>query len=674
MRIITRKLHKAFRELDRFEEPRARAFVRVVSSGWRARGFRYGVMAVVAMPMLFGLVILVGWVASLGSRTTLAQDIVHTGIALTLGLALTFLAVMLTRDQMLRWRIRRLIRRRGTCQMCNYSLLGMPVGPDLIVTCPECGDKLKADLAMNELATIADGRQIFAPKGQVDSPAVIAARKRRRKLAVRWLVGTPLCLLVLAGISFGIWRYWIASMARQARADRDFEALAIAHMQNAHSAADMLQDNQWPALVDILKAWRRDNERMVADEVAKAADSLGAGASQSEIEKLFLYEEFDLLLSKPDPTASAEDMREPDKPIPQERRRMLARKLLQHAADKGHLEAFKSIPKMRHVVREIGVPAGGSAAVIQLPELSSFRLLARMNAARMEVALEAGDRAEYLAALEQTLALARILDKQITLIDRLVAIAIEAQIFGRVQAHAGLYPDDAWRSAVATTLRDCQRSVPFSHALSGERLIARDNIAWYFSDADRVQTAMLLGNIPLGQSAGGLPAVRFNRVGTYAENLATIDAITEQAVAASKVARPRRPLARPLGRPTMLADALWEVSTKVINSDDSYLAYSRATQIMLALESARARTGVYPASLAELVASNPTLDINDPCSSNPFGYRVLSPAADSPDQRGYLLWSVGFDGIDNLGKDAVRGQGYNWSTDGTDMIFNQLNP
>ncbi|MFN7431289.1 MAG: hypothetical protein ACK5TP_12020, partial [bacterium] len=83
---------------------------------------------------------------------------------------------------------------------------------------------------------------------------------------------------------------------------------------------------------------------------------------------------------------------------------------------------------------------------------------------------------------------------------------------------------------------------------------------------------------------------------------------------------------------------------------------------------------VYPASLAELVASNPTLDINDPCSSNPFGYRVLSPAADSPDQRGYLLWSVGFDGIDNLGKDAVRGQGYNWSTDGTDVIFNQLNP
>ncbi|MFN7785397.1 MAG: hypothetical protein ACK5QR_03550, partial [bacterium] len=163
MRIITRKLHKAFRELDRFEEPRARAFVRVASSGWRARGFRYGVMAVVAMPMLFGLVILVGWVASLGSRTTLAQDIVHTGIALTLGLALTFLAVMLTRDQMLRWRIRRLIRRRGTCQMCNYSLLGMTVGPDLVVTCPECGDKLKADPAMNELATTADGRRTYTP-------------------------------------------------------------------------------------------------------------------------------------------------------------------------------------------------------------------------------------------------------------------------------------------------------------------------------------------------------------------------------------------------------------------------------------------------------------------------------------------------------------------------------
>ncbi len=673
MRIITRKLHKAFRELDRFEEPRAKAFVRVASSGWRARGFRYGVMALVGLLMGVGTIVFVVWLANLPVGTRSFRDILQS-IALVLGITLSFFALMLKRDLLLRWRIRRLIRRRGTCQMCNYSLLGMPVGPDLVVTCPECGDKIKADPAMNELATTSDGLQTYTPSGQVDSPAFIAARKRRRKLAVRWLVGTPVCLLVLAGISFGIWRYWLASMARQARADRDFDALANAHVQNSHSTADMLQDNQWPALIDILRAWRRDSERMVAVEVAKAADSLGAAGSQSEIEKLYLYEEFGLLYAKPDPTATAEDMPEPDKPIPQERRRVLARKLLRHAADKGHLEAFKSIPKMRHVVRDMYVPAGGSAALIQLPELSQYRLFARMNAARMEVALEASDRAEYLAALDQSLSLARILDKQITLLDRFVAGAIDGLILGRVQAHAGLYPDEGWRSEVAKTVQNRQRSVPLAYALSGERLMARDNVAWYFSDLNRVQTGILLGNTPWNQSAWGLPLEDFDRLGTYVENLAAIDATTEQAVADGQLPRPQRPLTRALGRPTMLADAIWYISPNFFNADDIAMATTRATLIMLALESARARTGVYPASLAELVASNPMLDINDPCSMNPFGYRVLSPAPGSPDQRGYLLWSVGFDGIDDLGKDAVNGRGYNWTTDRTDVIFNQLNP
>ncbi|MFO0493051.1 MAG: hypothetical protein ACK51T_11540, partial [bacterium] len=252
---------------------------------------------------------------------------------------------------------------------------------------------------------------------------------------------------------------------------------------------------------------------------------------------------------------------------------------------------------------------------------------------------------------------------------------IDGLILGRVQTHAGLYPDEGWRGEVARTVQKHQRSVPLAYAFSGERLMARDNVAWYFSDTDRVQTGMVLGNTPWGQSAWGLPLQDFDRLGTYAENLAAIDATTEQAVADGKLPRPQRPLARALGRPTMLADAVWFISPHLLNADDVAMATSRATQIMLALESARARTGAYPASLAELVASNPALDINDPCSNNPFGYRVLSPAAGTPDQRGYLLWSVGFDGIDNLGKDAAVGErGFNWSTNGTDVIFNQLNP
>ncbi len=605
MRIITRKLHKAFRELDRFEEPRAVAFVRVASSGWRARGFRYGVMAVVAMPMLFGVVILVGWVASLGSRTTLAQDIVHTGIALTLGLALTFLAVMLTRDLMLRWRIRRLIRRRGTCQMCNYSLLGMPVGPDLIVTCPECGDQLKADPAMNELATTADGRQTFAPKGQVNSPAVIAARKRRLKLAIRLLIGTPVLLLVLAGITFGIWRYWLASMARQARADRNFEALATALVESAHPAGAVELPNQWEDLIQLISS------------------------------------------------------------------KIASPRVINNMGDTGALDELKLIQRIQHATRPL--PSGSIQDPLKLffRDVDFFQLLCSVNGARMEKAVNSENMPEYLAALDQTLAAARILDRQAFIVDRVIATELDYYMIKHVRTHAHRYPDDAWRTAVANTLSARARTVPFAHAIEGDRLFKRDVVAWFFSDTSRVERIMLSGKSTILSISSFYVSGRINRAGSYSENLAAIERDTQARKVVSFLPRRERKTPTVPGLSTLI-DVYPPRWPDYQDSEDQALATCRAALVILALESYRARSGAYPATLAELGPANPDLDTTDPYSGKPFGY---SPTPGSADGRQYRLWSVGNDGIDDGGIDNVGSTsryypGLNWAQAGTDVIFN----
>ncbi|MFN7559615.1 MAG: hypothetical protein ACK5RX_09685 [bacterium] len=664
MRIITRKLHKAFRELDRFEEPRARAFVRVASSGWRARGFRYGVMAVVAMPMLFGLVILVGWVASLGSRTTLAQDIVHTGIALTLGLALTFLAVMLTRDQMLRWRIRRLIRRRGTCQMCNYSLLGMTVGPDLVVTCPECGDKLKADPAMNELATTADGRRTYTPSGQVDSPAYIAARERRRKLAVRWLVGTPLCLLVLVGISFGIWRYWLASMARQARADRNFDVLATALVESAHPAGALELPNQWEDLVLLLQSIQTTSNQIVIAEAASSTEPYNDPA--------YLRPDFEQFYRSPAQVSDAQGGPEASYAGWDRKRRAIAERVIKELAEDGTLDRMKSIQSIQHATRPL---APGSEAFplqsLYSSEINTLYPLVSMNAARMEMALSKANMPEYLAALDQTLATARIMDRQATIRDRVYADYAGTLMLARVRAHSHRYPDEAWRAAVVDTLNNRARTIPLSHAIEGDRLLSREFAAWFYSNPSAVEDLMVFWNSSGVVRSGIFGNHPPERVGTYSENLAAIDLEAQARKAASVLPRRQR---KASGVPDLqtLFNAFPYTWLNIQDSEDQALATSRATFVILALESFRARTGAYPATLAELAPTNPTLDTTDPYTGKPFGY--LRPVWIS-DGRGYLLWSAGNDGIDNGGIGSGSGNsqpntGLNWGTVNTDVIFN----
>lgn len=73
---------------------------------------------------------------------------------------------------------------------------------------------------------------------------------------------------------------------------------------------------------------------------------------------------------------------------------------------------------------------------------------------------------------------------------------------------------------------------------------------------------------------------------------------------------------------------------------------SAATRLMLALHIYKLRHNAYPASLSDLVPDILPALILDPLNNLPFGYRLLE---NDPQNRPYLLYSLGLDGLDQQG-------------------------
>jgi hypothetical protein len=95
------------------------------------------------------------------------------------------------------------MRVRGRCGECHYFLGGLPVGNDLLVTCPECGFITEVDASLGELRKEGDGTVRFHPSAKTMkastpwlSPAKVWKWTKRGALVVAALT---VVLGVLAG-------------------------------------------------------------------------------------------------------------------------------------------------------------------------------------------------------------------------------------------------------------------------------------------------------------------------------------------------------------------------------------------------------------------------------------------------------------------------------------------
>lgn len=631
MRLITRTIYRAFPELDSFDDGLCRAFVGVAALSWRARAVRYVSVALIGVATLALAIVLSSALHNWRALSKLDDGprLLLASIPLTLTLAAGFLTALLARDRLLRRRVRKLIRDRGGCPHCGYRLLGVPVDAELCVVCPECGKPTVVDAAMGELAAGTAGQRVYnAVLPRIDE----RGRRRRRRVVktVLWGGGPILTLLLLA---YGSWWVVLIRDARAARSERDGaarwrEMIAAAQpIPGSPSAgreiptAELDAANRWSefeaAITEVSEATHRfatlhAGEYRYTDGRFGTVEYTLIGEAPVEVHR-----------GKPVPNAASDfAMLE-----------AMSRAAIAELQSQGVITRLSAIRGMSVVMRPTPETDSSSGTIrpslitLLLPHLGASRQAARLCAARMHLALKAGDEGAYIDALDTGMAIARVLDTGTTLIERLVATAIEALMFDRVKAQLDEYPTEQWTSAVRATLERRRRKAGPCAGFRGEAVFAADYVKWFFAQPMKVQRAALLGDRGnFGPPAASAPALW--KIGTYRSNIDALDCLHAswgQYAALEPHDRPATPPAA-VGSNLLLPQVLAPAFVSAIGSEDRSVFLRRELDLLLAIRHYRQRVGRPPEKPDDLVPSELSALPIDPFSGRPLGF-TLVPAA-----------------------------------------------
>ncbi len=358
----------------------------------------------------------------------------------------------------------------------------------------------------------------------------------------------------------------------------------------------------------------------------------------------------------------------------------------------GGLDDLARLPKITFAAR----PAQEGAFInVLLPELGQMRSIARMNAARMALAANAGDDAERLAAFEQSLASARLLGAQQTLIDALVGNAIDALACGELRHELIEHPPTAAAARDLLAAMDRQQLPSLGPVFDTERFFSLDTIQRTFSDDGGgngrfLPTAAAEFGMDTAGTTFGVPVRAetfrvFNVLGLLHPDRRSTEAraneIYDHFMKVSAMTRAER-AAMTAPDPTAglqrfkILELMVPAFGKALQSRDQIDADLAATRLILALEIHHAEKWAYPATLAELAPSIVPEVPLDATNGKPFGYRLLAPGEDAHG-RGFLLYSVGTDGVDNggsMGATPDRVVTPFQASGLTDFVYNQPRP
>ncbi len=164
MRLLTLKLHRAFPELDRFDDWKAAMFV--VSASRSSVAWNV-LSAVACLATFFVATAGFGVISSVMSTLLFSSGALRSqggdppiwAIALALSLPVVGggAAAFLVRDVMLRRQINRILGDQARCRSCRYELLGLKRNAAGMVLCPECGTLCEMDESFDRLAEDTTG-------------------------------------------------------------------------------------------------------------------------------------------------------------------------------------------------------------------------------------------------------------------------------------------------------------------------------------------------------------------------------------------------------------------------------------------------------------------------------------------------------------------------------------
>ena len=655
MRLITRKLWRAFPELDRFDDERCERFVMMSRRKLFPATLRSLVAGAVWLVGFAPTIILceivletseqsLGWA---GRHQTLLY--LFAFLILAAGLFAGSVLAMLARDRLLRGRVRRLLAARGKCAKCRYSLWGLPVPDNLTVICPECGLRAEVDPAFAELGEGALQRRVT----DQDLRRLPDWLTPRRLLAAALVIG---CVLL------GLW-------TRQVLLKRELlrqVSLAASHIED-YAAVSRMNESHYPPADGSEDAWdilRRIQQLQVKAETFQTS----TGTSEDRLDASDYR-----LLTKPRPFEEGRVFpgRSTDET---ENHRQRARQALARMASLGGFDVMSQLERARRAAPVW--PTTITGIFETSPNRFDIYGIGQMNRARMAIALNASDSSEFIRALRCNLALARMTERVGTLDCMQNSTTIGMTTLHEVQ----LALMQALPRREIEAIRDALTALPLGEItcaeyLHTERAVQLGRLAYFFSDSERATLqpadAFFAFN---GYGVGTLTTP----VGSYSQNravaVATFDYLDESADQLHALVwwrvlnQPKQPdLALTQYLCYRELDTLWRM-------DELRMEYS-AVRAIAAIELFKADNGKYPGSLSELDPQRLFPLPIDPFDGRVLRYLPRNPATDEQG-RGYVLYCIGLDGEDNLGKVPPADGGPTnralWFEQfkGCDMIFN----
>jgi hypothetical protein len=627
MRIPLTAIHRAFPELDRFTDEQCVRFIRAACRS-RRRSVRLGLIGLTWLVLFAAGLLVAGYVwlsredwTPVGARRR--TDAV-VGVAFILAVAVPPLVALLVRDRLLIGRIRRVLRTRGVCLGCRYRLAGLPVSERNVVVCPECGREAEVDPSLSELTVTEDGRGRFTPTVIPDIPRFWTARKKR--YAKRGAIVAGVLIFVVLPAVLGGYEVFLRRQAAAARADRigseGFTAFIISRLGPAPSPNE---PNAWDAFLDA------EGIRREIDDATWRGSMLTTN----------IVPVFDHIFRPRDPS----DFRPQD--VSQfAAEEALARDLLVRYREGGVFETLGAVRTMRWSIWPVEFGPNQSPQMVVLPHLGPSRSFARINTARMAIALPDGDLEEYIDAFETNLAIKRMCVRQPFLIDALVANAIESLTLAELRDLLLSRPSAEWLDAVEAALDRQDPRVTPAFTFENEKVFMLETIAWTFSEPSRVRfgpvAAYMGGLVDLGVAPGEMVS---GRLGTYAANRRAFESYLGRFIRASQVDPFERPeIGDEERKGLILLETLAPALGNSLWAFDRVELDRRATRALIALERHRIALGRYPDTLDALVPGFLSEVPIDPWDGKPLKYRTIDPAG-----RSFILYSVGMDGADDGG-------------------------
>lgn len=667
--LLHNRLHRAFPELDPYTDDRCLKFVRAAQRGRVRRAFHIAIILCVSGLVLFGGVFLALWLLDRwNSGNGSGSDPLGAWLAVILLFVCSApVAGYLTRDWLLRRRVRYVLRSRGTCSRCRYSLVGLPVGPDSFVTCPECGEQTEVDPSLGELVLDDAGLGRFRP-----SPAALPRPPRiftPHRVRILKRVVVVLALVLGTGIPavLGGYELWLRRQASVAQAEKP----------GAEALKALVEANQPAGSEGGANAWDVFQEAVSLRGQADLDDeNLHPETSADKV-----YADFSWLYVPLPHDGTPDELRQYQQSAEK------ARRLLDAYRKGGVFHALDRMAAAPRVIPAMSLPQGQPITNLGFNDLGPMRNFARVNVARMKLASESGDLAEFTSAAESTFALARIGNLQPLLIDHLVGDAIELLAYSSLQDFLRTHPSREWIDAVDAAIARQRVTIPAAYVWEGERLYTLDQVAWVFSDPARVRW---------GRASPEVDAMFYQpisgRLGTYAHNRDELNKRFRAAAQAAALPRWQRPQSGPEPDPLLLISGATVPGESGLPLIDTFVGHfgmalrsfdqaeltRSAYPLQSALERYFAAHGAYPDSLGDLVPSFLSEIPADPWTGKTFGYHLRPADAPSNDPRGYILYSFGSDGTDNAGsaKRSTSGAQRALLNDGagSDFIINDWTP